>query len=63
MTTTQASFSSAAIHVIGQYNDAGKTLVGLRTATAMLAASTCRQRSACVKATATPRPPTKPSAC
>lgn len=28
MTTTQASFSSAAIHVIGQYNDAGKTLVG-----------------------------------
>jgi len=26
--TTQASFSSAAIHVIGQYNDAGKTLVG-----------------------------------
>ena len=26
--TTQASFSSAAIHVVGQYNDAGKTLVG-----------------------------------
>jgi hypothetical protein len=28
MSTTQNSISSAAIHVVGQYNDAGKTLVG-----------------------------------
>lgn len=27
MSTTQTSLSSAAIHVVGQYNDAGKTLV------------------------------------
>jgi len=28
MSTSQTSIASAAVHVIGQYNDAGKTLVG-----------------------------------
>lgn len=28
MSTTQTSIASAALHVVGQYNDAGKTLVG-----------------------------------